>query len=521
MTVRTSHFLPARIFPVLLILATLVAVTMSAALAHAGQAALTWKAPTTYEDGTAATQIGGYKVRYGTSPGNYTQSLDVGNVTSHTVTGLTDGVPYYFAVMAYDAAGTESSLSNEMTKASAATYSITATAGAGGSITAQGTTANQATNGTSTISTVSVAQGASQSFTITPQAGYSIAQVTVDGAAKGAVSTYTFSSVAANHSIEATFTPSATPQPSTGSPAFIVNTGGGAYTSSSGVTYKADAAYSGGKIGTTAAVIAGTADSALYQNERFGNFSYAAPLANGNYTVTLKFAEIYWTAPGKRIFSVTMNGKTVLSNVDIFAKVGKNNAYDVDVPVSVTNGMLNIGFVTQQDNATVSAIAVTPATSASTPVATPATPAGTAIFAANTGGQQLTASGGTTYAADSRFTGGRIGTTAAAIAGTTDSALYQTERFGNFTYSIPVANGNYAVILNFAEIYWTAPGRRIFSVAINGNTVIDRLDIFAKVGKNRSHDVQIPVTVTNGTINVAFTSHVDNATLGAILVKTM
>lgn len=520
MVVRSAHFLvPQRFYLVLLAVAVLVVSIGMSAPANAAQATLTWKAPTTYEDGTTATAVAGYKIRYGTAPGTYTQTLDVGNVTNQTVTGLTDGTPYYFAVMAYDSAGIESALSNEMSKTSAATYTITATAGTGGTIAAQGTSGNQATNGTATVSTVSVTQGGSQTFTITPQAGYTIAGVTVDGATKGAITTYTFSNVTANHTIDATFAAASQPQPTAGTTTFTVNTGGSAYTSPSGAVYVADTGYSGGKIGTTTASIAGTTEVALYQNERYGNFSYAIPVANGNYTVTLKFAEIYWTAAGKRVFSVTVNGNTVLSNLDIFAKAGKNKAYDVDVPVSVTNGMLNIGFVTQVDNATVSAIKVAPAgTTASTGTST--TPAGTVVFASNTGGQQIVSSGGVTYGADSKYTGGNIGTTAAVIAGTTDSALYQTERFGNFSYAVPVANGNYTVVLNFAEIYWTAAGKRIFSVAINGKTVVDRLDLFAKVGKNKAYDVEIPVTVTNGAINITFTTQVDNATIGAFAIKT-
>jgi hypothetical protein len=50
-----------------------------------------------------------------------------------------------------------------------------------------------------------VAQGASQSFTITPASGYNVAGVTVDGASVGAVTSYTFSNVQANHTISATF----------------------------------------------------------------------------------------------------------------------------------------------------------------------------------------------------------------------------------------------------------------------------------------------------------------------------
>jgi hypothetical protein len=54
---------------------------------------------------------------------------------------------------------------------------------------------------------VTVNQGGSQSFTITPCIGYAISAVTVDGASVGAVSTYQFTNVQANHTIQAAFLP--------------------------------------------------------------------------------------------------------------------------------------------------------------------------------------------------------------------------------------------------------------------------------------------------------------------------
>ncbi|HEY6874468.1 MAG TPA: hypothetical protein VI298_17250 [Geobacteraceae bacterium] len=81
---------------------------------------------------------------------------------------------------------------NHMVVASFAinTYTITATAGS---------------NGTVTPPTVTANYGDNQTFTITPNAGYHVADVTVDGASQGAIASYTFTNITANHTIAATF----------------------------------------------------------------------------------------------------------------------------------------------------------------------------------------------------------------------------------------------------------------------------------------------------------------------------
>ena len=71
-------------------------------------------------------------------------------------------------------------------------YTITATAGSGGSISPSGS--------------VSVNYGATQTFTITPNTGYNVADVKIDGSSVGVVTTYTFANVTTNHTIAATFT---------------------------------------------------------------------------------------------------------------------------------------------------------------------------------------------------------------------------------------------------------------------------------------------------------------------------
>ena len=408
------------------------------------------------------------------------------------------------------------------------------------------------------------------------------------------------------------------------STAFATNSGGGKYTDTSGNVYQADTDYSGGSAASMTAAITGTSDPTLYQTERYGNFSYNVPLANGNYSVTLKFAEIYWNAAGKRIFNVSMQGTQVITNLDVYAVAGKNAAYDLTIPAVVTNGTLNITFTSIVDNAKVSAIEITQGSTACTASAptvsiTPSSqtitaggsvnynisiknndstsctsttfslassdtnstnfnastvsPASLAVspgtsgtatltvtaiagqtsgtdstsvtasasghangvsnavtttigaaastaFATNSGGGKYTDTSGNVYQADTDYSGGSAASTTAAITGTSDPTLYQTERYGNFSYNVPLPNGNYSVTLKFAEIYWNAAGKRIFNVSMQGTQVISNLDIFSKVGKNAAYDLTIPAAVTNGTLNITFTTVTDNAKVSAVEVMS-
>jgi hypothetical protein len=83
-----------------------------------GTIILDWDAPTTNADGTGLTDLVGYKIHYGTASGAYDHSIDVGNVTTYTLTGLTKGQTYYVATTAYDTSNNESGYSNEFQGAS-------------------------------------------------------------------------------------------------------------------------------------------------------------------------------------------------------------------------------------------------------------------------------------------------------------------------------------------------------------------------------------------------------------------
>jgi len=144
-----------------------------------------------------------------------------------------------------------------------------------------------------------------------------------------------------------------------------------------------------------------------------------------------------------------------------------------------------------------------------------------APFAINAGGPAYTnIMYGTNYQADAFYSGGIAASVpGATITGTTDPTLYLTERYGKtFSYNIPAPNGTYTVILQFAEIYWNQPGQRKFNVFVQGNEVITGLDIIASAGgKDIAYDVPIPnVNVTNGMLNISFTTVVDNAKVSAI-----
>ena len=83
-----------------------------------GTAVLSWTDPTTYNDGSVLppTDIGGYKLYYGPSTGNYTNVIDIGPNDSNIFDlQLPSGI-YFFTLTVYDKDGDESDKSNEASK---------------------------------------------------------------------------------------------------------------------------------------------------------------------------------------------------------------------------------------------------------------------------------------------------------------------------------------------------------------------------------------------------------------------
>src|SRR5205085_11015849 len=126
-----------------------------------------------------------------------------------------------------------------------------------------------------------------------------------------------------------------------------------------------DGSFAGGSVYATTQAIAGTSDPALYQNERWGQFSYSIPVPNGTYDVRLHFVELYYSAAGKRVFGMDVLDTPAspdIANLDIYAEVGPNAALVKTITgVQVTDGKLDVKSVYgSADDPEIAAIEVIP-----------------------------------------------------------------------------------------------------------------------------------------------------------------
>ena len=131
----------------------------------------------------------------------------------------------------------------------------------------------------------------------------------------------------------------------------------------------------------------------------------------------------------------------------------------------------------------------------------------------------INAGGGATgsFLADQDFSAGGTASTSQAIDMTGVSnpapqAVYQSNRAGVNTYTIPgfTAGSTHTVRLDFAELYWSKAGQRVFNIALGGGTAFSGFDIVKAAGSNNKATTltgtavanssgQIVVSLTNGT----------------------
>lgn len=98
---------------------------------------------------------------------------------------------------------------------------------------------------------------------------------------------------------------------------------------------------------STTTAISGTNDPARFADLREGMYEYRVDgLVDGTYTVELDFAEVRRQAPDKRVFDVLIEGQEVLPSLDVAGEAGSYAAVSRSYTVRVTDGQLNIRFVT-------------------------------------------------------------------------------------------------------------------------------------------------------------------------------
>ncbi len=234
--------------------------------------------------------------------------------------------------------------------------------------------------------------------------------------------------------------------------------------------------------------IQGAADMTLYRTARTGDFTYNIPLKPGKYELRLHFVETIF-GPGtfaargesSRVFSIFLNGQPLLVDFDILSEAG--GAFRAFTRVfkgvsPASDGMVHLKFVRYFDQPMINAIELVPeAAGRMNPVRI--------VMQANS----YVDHAGSVWGADQYAIGGVLDTHQKAPVDTSDPHLFDGERFGHFTYQIPVAPGRYTVTLHFTEGFYgtvTAPPvdgpGRVFDVYSNGEALLRNFDILGKAG---------------------------------------
>jgi Malectin domain len=304
------------------------------------------------------------------------------------------------------------------------------------------------------------------------------------------------------------------------------------YVDSKGRTWNADKYFTGGESLNKANDCSSIEETKLYCTERFatstGKFDYKIPVPPGvAYTVNLHFAEFYFDSPGQRQFNVIVQGKTIVSKLDLITQVGYRNPYILSVKnitVSTASPYIVAEFTKFVENAKLSGIEIikfvdTPEVRLAAPIRI------------NAGADKnwVEPTSKNVWLADKYFSGGSVyGTTVCnnTIDGTHLGILACSERyfFGigvpntvSGSYMIPMATGKYIIKLLFVEIFFPG-GIRTFTVKIQNKVVLSNFDISASVGKDNALIISRAVSVlpSDPGITIEFTNIKENAKINAI-----
>jgi hypothetical protein len=264
-----------------------------------------------------------------------------------------------------------------------------------------------------------------------------------------------------------------------------------------GNTWSGDQYYQGGEARSVAPrPIANTQDPAMFYRRRQGNFAYHIPLQKGVYELRLYFAETVFGENNvggggetTRVFKILANGVELLPFLDVTSDAAGSNTADIKVFKDVrpaNDGMLHLEFVTLNNEVPfVNGIEIAPSRpGAIRPIR---------ILARDSG---YTDHSNRFWSGDRYFHGGVQVQRHDPVVNTDDETLYQNERFGNFSYTIPVAqNSRYTVTLKFCES-WFGPerparggvGARLFDISFNGRLLLGNFDVLKEAGSLRPLD---------------------------------
>jgi hypothetical protein len=301
---------------------------------------------------------------------------------------------------------------------------------------------------------------------------------------------------------------------------------GAAHVDSSGAVWEADRYFQGGRPLRRGALFTGrTTRPLLFEQWRSGEFSYDIPLKPGTYELHLYFVESGY-GPGldanasEDTFSVKINGDRVLSGFDIESDAMGPNIADERVFKDIhpaTDGKLHIVFEGEKGIPIVNAVEVLPGL-----------PHKQLPIRLVTQLTSFTDHGGQFWRPDDYYLDGQPSPPGGSVSGGTDPELFVAERFGHFTYAIPVdTRGQYTVILHFAEFYFgpQAPGSggvgsRLSNVMCNGAMLLDHFDVFKEAGSRHAIGKTFYhlKPTAQGKLNLTFEPVVNNATISGIEV---
>lgn len=298
----------------------------------------------------------------------------------------------------------------------------------------------------------------------------------------------------------------------------------GAFTDRDGNVWEGDRYFKGGQAAACRTdIITRGFDRNLFANMREGRFEYAIPLKPGVYEMELFFAETLFGdgnplggGETSRQFDVHANGLRLTTGLDILADAGMPNSVDSRVFKDLgpgPDGILHVKFEPLPGHkAFVNAIRIVPGQRGRlNPIRIVARP------------QAYRDPAGRWWLPDRYYLGGHQIVRPTVPFGSDEAYVYQSERYGNFNYSIPVAPGQYSATLYFYEYWWGnghagGPGGRRFDVYCNFKPLLTNFDVVSDRGPDQSAKRTFRNLAPNaqGKLVFAFVSHVNYALLNAI-----